>query len=204
MKTSSLPILAILLASAEVACSSAAPSVQPIVADAGAPGDAALPTSDSDAGGSGGTGDAAVTLDAAPSCNEIAASAPSVPYSLSSSASPAAATGGAIADGTYYLTAYTVFGAGSVGAGFIANQATSLTLEISAGTWSQAQVFTIEGTTSAVRSNLDVTTSGTSITLTPSCPGGAATTGSYTATSTAIQFVSQTSGFVVSETFAKQ
>jgi hypothetical protein len=66
------------------------------------------------------------------------------------------------------------------------------------------QVYSIDNTTSTVATNFAVTTSGTSIVLTPSCPPEAATNGTYSATPTAIEIVSQTSGFVIGETFAKQ
>ena len=171
-----------------------------IVADAGGGTDASTVVVAPVADAAG----AVIVVDAGPACNDLAPAAPSVDYSLSDDASPAAATGGAIADGTYYLTGYTIYGAGSVGQGFTANQATSVTLVIAGGSWTQVQVYLIENTSSTVSSDFAVTTSDASVTLTPSCPAGSATTGTFTATATALQLVTNTSGFVVSETFAKQ
>ena len=188
-------------------CGSSAPAASS-PPDAAAPLDAAVappPPGDgnaSDANASDAGVDASVYV--GPACNDLAAAAPAVSYSLSDQAAPAAATGGAIADGTYYLTGYTIYGAGSVGPGFTANQATSITLEIAGSAWKQVQVIAIEGTTSTVSATYAATVSGASITLAQSCPPGAPTEGSYTATPAAIQLVTHTSGFVLSETFARQ
>jgi hypothetical protein len=146
-----------------------------------------------------------IFLDGGPVCNTLTAAAPLVNYSLSDQASPAAAaTGGTIADGTYYLTSYTIYGAGSVGGGFTANQATSVTLSIAGSAWTQVQVYSIENTMSTVSTNFTAALSGTALTLTPTCPQGAPTNATYEATSTALQVVSSTGGFTVSELFAKQ
>jgi hypothetical protein len=187
-----------------VVCSSACVSAAAPATggDAGATGPSgtekdASPTPSVDAG--------VITVDAGPACNDLAATAPPVNYTLSSQGSPAAVTGGTIADGTYDLTSYTIYGAGSVGGGFVANQATSVTLVVAGTSWNQVQVFDIENTTSTVSTNWAAAVSGTAITLTPSCPQGApATDATYEATDTALQLIYSTGGFTVSETFAKQ
>ena len=185
------------------ACSSSAAPASAGPADASNRADASSPQKD--AAASGTSDDAEITIDAGPACNDLAAAAPSVDYSLSDQGSPPAATGGTIADGTYYLTSYTIYGAGSVGGGFVANQATSVTLVVAGASWTQVQVYSIENTVSTVSTNLTAAVSGTAIALTPSCPQGApATNGTYDATATAIQLVTSTGGFTLSETFAKQ
>lgn len=164
--------------------------------------DAGHSTSPVDGGVTGG-GDA--SDDAPPPCNSLAASAPVVNYSLSNDGTPAAQTGGTIADGTYYLTSYTIYGAGSVGGGFTADQATSLTVQVSGQTWNQIQVFQIEGTTATVTTNYALSTTTSSLSLTPSCPAGAdPVSGTFTATATDLQVVTSTGGFTLSEVFAKQ
>jgi len=155
-------------------------------------------TSAHDAGATADTGS-----DAPPPCNTVAAAAPVVPYSLSSLGGPPADTGGTIADGTYYLTGYTIYAGGSVGSGYVANQATSLTLVVAGANWTQVQVFQIENTTDTVATNYAVSTIGSSITLTPTCPAGAPINASYTSTGTAIQ-LDTVNDFPLSETLAKQ
>jgi hypothetical protein len=193
-------VLVSLVVSSAACVSAAAPGTG---GDAGATGPSgtekdASPAPSVDAG--------VITVDAGPACNGLAASAPPVNYTLSSQGSPAAVTGGTVADGTYDLTSYTIYGAGSVGGGFVANQATSVTLVIAGTSWNQVQVFDIENTTSTVSTNWAAAVSGTSaITLTPSCPQGApATNATYEATDSALQLIYSTGGFTVSETFAKQ
>jgi hypothetical protein len=195
MKTAFPPLVALLLASS-VGCSANAPSAD-LPADAGAPRDAAGPGAPDDAAPE-------AALDAAPACNDLSPAAATVDYSLSDLATPPAGTGGTIVDGTYDLTGYTIYGAGSVGAGFTANQSTSIALVIAGGSWSQVQVFDIENTTSTVNTNYSAAAADASVTLTPTCPSGPATTGTYTATPTALELVTRSSGFVISETFAKQ
>jgi hypothetical protein len=199
MKNISAYVLAILIASS--GCSSApAPSSEGPL-DAGHAQIDAAPISSSDSPDA----DAGViTVDAGPACNDLVAAAPSVNYSLSDQGSPPAATGGTIVDGTYYLTSYTIYGAGSVGPGFTANQATSVTLEIAGTAWTQVQVYLIESTSSTVSTNFVAAVSGTAITLTPSCPEGPPTNATYDATSSAIQLVANTGGFTLSEKFVKQ
>jgi hypothetical protein len=178
-------LLALLLPAGSVACSSSS----------------AASSTDADAHAS--STDAGQSDDGPPPCNDVAASAPLVNYSLSSEGQPPADMGGTIADGTYYLTGYTIYAGGSVGAGYVANQATSLTLVVAGSSWTQVQTFKIEGTTDTVTANYTASTIGAALTLTPTCPAGPAITESYTATATAIQ-LDTVDDFPLSETLVKQ
>jgi len=142
----------------------------PADASADASGDASTDASSTDAGADG------APADGAQACNALANIAPMVAISYVASAPPAA-QGGTIADGTYTMTAATIYTgvggpSGPAGDGQVTIQITGSTIQVV--------------TSGAAPNHLTTTlmTSNTSFTRTDTCPDTMMQSGSYTATPT--------------------
>jgi hypothetical protein len=121
--------------------------------------------------GPGSTSDAGV-----PQCNGLLINGPCVTYASATGTAPME-TGGTISPGTYFLSSVTYYG---YAPGVSLIETLSMTNVTSASlTYDLAVVYSNQ----TIRSEGVGALSGDTITLTPSCPAGAAaTTGQYTAT----------------------
>jgi hypothetical protein len=151
-------------------------------------------------GGAGGSSGADGGSDATTACNTLVDTAPMVTTENVGSPPPVL-TGGTIADGTYFLTALTVYtgDGGAAGPG----GSNSTTIEVD-GTTIQIAMMGANGTATEM-----VTTSGSSFTDTRTCPAPATRMGAYSATATTftVQFQNGTVDGGVStiqETFTLQ
>ncbi|MGZ3475801.1 MAG: hypothetical protein ACXWUG_17315 [Polyangiales bacterium] len=108
-------------------------------------------------------------------CNALANSAPPI-TSTSSMATFPSGTGGTIADGTYFMTAETVYGSS---AGTMHQE----TLAIAAGSM---QIVKIGVTTPIDRTTWSYTTAGTTLTMTRTCPSAKTQMLGFTADATTL------------------
>jgi hypothetical protein len=161
----------------------------PTPADAGTPDGHA--GADGGGAGEGGAGadaaseatasaDAASSGDAASSCNDLANAAPAITIQQVVG-DPPAPQGGAIADGTYWLTAATIYtgegdAPGPGGAGQTTIRITGSTMDVAASGTPPTRTLTL-------------TTSGTSITAADTCPDTDTSQATYSATATALVFI---------------
>jgi len=149
--------------------------------------------------GDGGSSGADGASDATTACNTLVDTAPTVTTEDVASPPPVL-TGGTIADGTYFLTALTVYTGDGGAAG--ASNGNSTTIEVDGTTIQLAMV----GNSTATEM---VTTSGSSFTDMRTCPAPATREGTYSATATTltVQFQNGTAdGGVntIQETFTLQ
>jgi hypothetical protein len=140
------------------------------------------------------------TPDGAISCNTIS-NAASVVTVMQVAADPPASNGGTIADGTYEMTAVTIYTGADGPTG--ASGTAQTTVDVSGAT---LQVVTAgEPPTRTVT----LATSGTAFTATDTCPDTTVTTGTFTATATSLTFVlpggtDDAGARTVVETFTKE
>lgn len=115
--------------------------------------------------------------------NAIVPTAPAVAENrMAADFSNAAAAGGTIADGTYWLTSLTLF-TGTGGASTPTGSNRSETLKVTGNT---LEVAVLQGSATPTRLTFSLAKNGTTLTLTGTCPASAAQSFSFTATSTTL------------------
>jgi hypothetical protein len=127
-----------------------------------------------------GAGEASSGGEAAASCNDLVNAAPAVTIQQVVG-DPPSPGGGAIVDGTYWLTGATIFTGASDPSGPSGTAQTTIRIT---GT-----TMDVAASGSPPTRTLTLTTSGTSITATDTCPDTDASQATYTATATSLVFI---------------
>jgi hypothetical protein len=143
---------------------------------------------------------AEATADAAISCNTIVNSAPVVTV-MRVAADPPTSNGGTIADGTYEMTAVTIYTGADGPTG--ASGTAQTTVVVSHDT------FQVVNSAEPPTRTVTLATSGSEFTATDTCPDSTVTTGTFTATATSLIIVlaggtDEAGARTVVETFARQ